>query len=202
MDEGYPVRSIGAMRRRAVPRRVRPAQLPSAMEAPPRTQRSIRELRMAERATQGPLPTDFANSTKEVDSQVSSKRGGLALRKQTGQDVDWSALSEQTKRVAQVISETNVRSSAQLGHQYEKYRQLTEAQGTAHAEMRDNRPDAMRRHAQEMRQLVRDLQPEHRVAVANATVARALRGYPQHFFYAQSDDSRTTTAHSGFRLQV
>ena len=137
------------------------------MEAPPRTQRSIRELRMVERATQGPLPTDFANSTKEVDSQVSAKCGGLALRKQTGQDVDWSALSEQTKRVAQVISETNARSGAQLGHQHEKYRQLTEAQGTAHAETRDNRPDAMRRHAQEMRQLVRDLQPEHRVAVAN-----------------------------------
>ena len=77
---------------------------------------------MVERATQGPLPTDFANSTKEVDSQVSAKRGGLALRKQTGQDVDWSALSEQTKRVAQVISETNARSGAQLGHQYEKYR--------------------------------------------------------------------------------
>ena len=104
--------------------------------------------------------------------------------------------------MAQVISETNARSGAQLGHQQEKYRQLTEAQGTAHAEMRDNRPDALCRHAQEMRQLVRDLQPEHRVAVANATVARALRGYPQHFFYAQSDDNRTTTTHSGFRLQV
>ena len=45
----------------------------------------------------------------------------------------------------------------------------------------------------------RDLQPEERVAVANATVARALRGYPQHFFYGSEGDARTTTNHSGFR---
>ena len=63
--------------------------------------------------------------------------------------------------------------------------------------MRRNSPSALQRHAQEMRQLVRDLQPEHRVAVANATVARALRGYPQHFF--MSEGARTVTSHGGFR---
>ena len=56
--------------------------------------------------------------------------------------------------------------------------------------MQDNRLDAQRRHVAEMRQLVRDLQPEERVAVANATVVRVLRGYPQHFFYGLEGDAR------------
>ena len=198
MDEG-PIRSVGAMRRRAAPRAIRPAELPKPMQGPPRTQRSIRELRLAEQATQGPLPTGGGPNTKDIDRQVSEKGGGLALRKQPNQAVDWQALSEQTQRVAQVIRETNNRQAAQLGHQHEKYRQLTEAHGTAHAEIQDNRSDAQRRHVAEMRQLVRDLQPEERVAVANATVARALRGYPQHFFYGSEGGARTATSHSGFR---
>ena len=204
MDEGFfPVRSRGAMRRRAQPRAVRPAELPGPMQGPPRSQRSIREIRLAEQATQGPLPTGGGPSTKDLDNQISGYGGGLALRKQPNQAVNWEAISEGQKRVAQVIRETNARSGAQLGHQQQAYRQLTEAGGTgAHAEARNLAPDVMRRHADEMRQLVRDLQPEARVAVANATVARALWGYPQHFFYAGSDSSRTTTSHSDFRMQV
>ena len=201
MDEGFPVRSRGAMRRRAQPRAVRPAELPGPMQAPPRSQRSIREIRLAEQATQGPLPTGGGPSTKDLDNQISGYGGGLALRKQPNQAVNWEAISESQKRVAQVIRETNARSGAQLGHQQQAYRQLTEAGGTgAHAEARNLAPDVMRRHADEMRQLVRDLQPEARVAVANATVARALRGYPQHFFYgSEGGDARTTASHSGFR---
>ena len=204
MDEGFfPVRSRGAMRRRAQPRAVRPAELPGPIQTPPRSQRSIREIRLAEQATQGPLPTDFANSTKALDNQVSFG-GGVALRKQPNQAVNWEAISEAQKRVAQVIRETNARSGAQLAHQQQAYRQLTEAGLTgAHAEGRNNAPDALRQHADEMRQLVRDLQPEARVAVANATVARAVRGYPQHFFYgSEGDDARTTTSHSGFRVMT
>ena len=170
------------------------------MQGPPRSQRSIREIRLAEQATQGPLPTGGGPSTKDLDNQVSGYGGGLALRKQPNQAVNWEAISQSQKRVAQVIRETNARSGAQLGHQQQAYRQLTEAGGTgAHAEARNLAPDVMRRHADEMRQLVRDLQPEQRVAVANATVARALRGYPQHFFYGSEGDARTTTSHSGFR---
>ena len=199
MDEG-PVRSRGAMRRRAQPRAVRAAELPGAIQAPPRTQRSIREIRLAEQATQGPLPTGGGPSTKDLDNQISGYGGGLALRKQPNQAVNWEAISQSQKRVAQVIRETNARSGAQLGHQQQAYRQLTEAGGTgAHAEARNLAPDVLRRHVDEMRQLVRDLQPEQRVAVANATVARALRGYPQHFFYGSEGDARTTTSHSGFR---
>ena len=56
---------------------------------------------------------------------------------------------------------------------FSSFLQLTEAGGTgAHAEARNLAPDVLRRHADEMRQLVRDLQPEERVAVANATVAK------------------------------
>ena len=171
------------------------------MQGPPRSQRSIREIRLAEQATQGPLPTGGGPSTKDLDNQISGYGGGLALRKQPNQAVNWEAISESQKRVAQVIRETNARSGAQLGHQQQAYRQLTEAGGTgAHAEARNLAPDVLRRHADEMRQLVRDLQPEARVAVANATVARALRGYPQHFFYGSEGDARTTTSHSGFRV--
>ena len=115
------------------------------MQAPPRNQRSIRELRMAERATQGPLSTDFANSTKAMGQQVAAMRGGLALRKEPSQAIDWEALSDQAKRVAQVMRENSQRTG--LGHQQEKYRQLTEARGTAHAEMRRNSPSALQRHA-------------------------------------------------------
>ena len=90
------------------------------MQAPPRSQRSIRELRLAEQATQGPLPTGpehMTNSTRALDKQISGLGGGVALRKQPHQAVDWEAMSEAQKRVAQVIRETNARSGAQLGHQ-------------------------------------------------------------------------------------
>ena len=179
------------------------------MQGPPRSQRSIRELRLAEQATQGPLPTGpehMTNSTRALDKQVSGMGGGVGLRKQPHQAVDWEAMSEAQKRVARVIRETNERSGAQLGHQHQAYRQLTEAGGTgAHAEARNNAPDALRRHADEMRRLVRDLGPEARATVANAGVARALRGYagggPQHFFYGSEDSARTTTSHAGFRSE-
>ena len=74
------MRSRGAMRRRAQPRAVRPAQLPAPMQGPPRSQRSIRELRLAEQATQGPLPTGsehMTNSTRALDKQVSGMGGGV-----------------------------------------------------------------------------------------------------------------------------
>ena len=78
---------------------------------------------------------------------------------------------------------------------------LSNAMGSTHAERRPLQHEAILRHQEEMRNLVRSLRPEERSLVQNASVARALRGYPDQFF-SGSRGSRTTTSLSGFSQQI
>ena len=78
---------------------------------------------------------------------------------------------------------------------------LSGAMGSTHAERRPLQHEAILRHHEEMRDLVRSLRPEERSLVENASLARKMRGYPDQFF-SGSRGSRTTTSLSGFSQQI
>ena len=136
---------------------------------------SVRRMRpMLEEAQQN-LPKSVDNSTLNSLNYVTAAGAGLAQRKRP---VDFAKLEQQTKNVMAVMQHMDLR--ARAGNNQQKHFQsqhFTEAFGSVHAERQPLRyADIDRRH-QELRALVAGLRPDQQALVANADIARQMRGF-------------------------
>ena len=146
------------------------------------------------------LPKSVDNTVATVGDLVLAKGANLSALQ--SKPVDFHQIFQQSKNVEAVLQQMHGRQRAANVQQAAAQSQvLSGAMGSAHAERRPLQHEAILRHQEEMRNLVRSLRPEERSLVQNASVARALRGYPDQFF-SGSRGSRTTTSLSGFSQQI
>ena len=150
------------------------------------------------------LPKFVDNTVATVGDLVLAKGANLSALQ--SKPVDFHQNFQQSKNVEAVLQQMHGRQRAANQQQAAAQSQiLSNAMGSTHAERRPLQHEAILRHQEEMRNLVRSLRPEERSLVQNASVARALRGYPDQFFSGSnggSRGSRTTTSLSGFSQQI
>ena len=147
------------------------------------------------------LPKSVDNTTATVGDLVQAKGANLSAL-QSGSAVDFHQIFKQSKNVEAVLEQMHGRQRAANQQQAAAQSQvLSGAMGSTHAERRPLQHEAILRHHEEMRDLVRSLRPEERSLVENASLARKMRGYPDQFF-SGSRGSRTTTSLSGFSQQI
>ena len=148
------------------------------------------------------LPKSVDNTTATVGDLVQAKGANLSAL-QSGSAVDFHQIFQQSKNVEAVLLQMHGRQrAANLQQAAAQSQVLSGAMGSTHAERRPLQHEAILRHHEEMRDLVRSLRPEERSLVANASLARRMRGYPDQFFIGSSRGSRTTTSLSGFSQQI
>ena len=146
------------------------------------------------------LPKSVDNTVATVGDLVQAKGANLSALQ--SKPVDFHQIFQQSKNVEAVLQQMHGRQRADNQQQAAAQSQtLSNAMGSTHAERRPLQHEAILRHQEEMRNLVRSLRPEERSLVQNASVARALRGYPDQGF-SGSRGSRTTTSLSGFSQQI
>jgi len=146
------------------------------------------------------LPKSVDNTVATVGDLVLAKGANLSALQ--SKPVDFHQIFQQSKNVEAVLQQMHGRQrAANLQQAAAQSQTLSNAMGSTHAERRPLQHEAILRHQEEMRNLVRSLRPEERSLVQNASVARALRGYPDQFF-SGSRGSRTTTSLSGFSQQI
>ena len=148
------------------------------------------------------LPKSVDNTVATVGDLVLAKGANLSALQ--SKPVDFHQIFQQSKNVEAVLQQMHGRQrAANLQQAAAQSQTLSNAMGSTHAERRPLQHEAILRHQEEMRNLVRSLRPEERSLVQNASVARALRGYPdQGFSGSGSRGSRTTTSLSGFSQQI
>ena len=101
---------------------------------------------------------------------------GLAQRKRP---VDFAKLEQQTKNVMAVMQHMSMRQRALNNQQrLAQSQQFSDAYGSVHAERMPLRHADIQRRDQELRALVAGLRPDEQALVANADLARRLRGFP------------------------
>ena len=136
---------------------------------------SVRRMRPMLEEAQQDMPKSVDNSTLNSLNYVTAAGAGLAQRKRP---VDFAKLEQQTKNVMAVMQHMDLR--ARAGNNQQKHFQsqhFTEAFGSVHAERQPLRyADIDRRH-QELRALVAGLRPDQQALVANADIARQMRGF-------------------------
>ena len=146
------------------------------------------------------LPKSVDNTVATVGDLVQAKGANLSALQ--SKPVDFHQIFKQSKNVEAVLQQMHGRQrAANLQQAAAQSQVLSGAMGSAHAERRPLQHEAILRHHEEMRDLVRSLRPEERSLVENASLARKLRGYPDQFFIG-SRGSRTTTSLSGFSQQI
>ena len=146
------------------------------------------------------LPKSVDNTVATVGDLVQAKGANLSALQ--SKPVDFHQIFQQSKNVEAVLQQMHGRQrAANLQQAAAQSQTLSNAMGSTHAERRPLQHEAILRHQEEMRNLVRSLRPEERSLVQNASVARALRGYPDQGF-SGSRGSRTTTSLSGFSQQI
>ena len=149
------------------------------------------------------LPKSVDNTTAAVGDLVQAKGANLSAL-QSGSAVDFHQIFQQSKNVEAVLQQMHGRQRAANQQQATAQSQvLSGAMGSTHAERRPLQHEAILRHHEEMRDLVRSLRPEEKSLVANASLARRMRDYPDQFFSGSSSSrSRTTTSLAGFSQQI
>ena len=146
------------------------------------------------------LPKSVDNTVATVGDLVQAKGANLSALQ--SKPVDFHQIFQQSKNVEAVLQQMHGRQrAANLQQAAAQSQVLSGAMGSAHAERRPLQHEAILRHHEEMRDLVRSLRPEERSLVENASLARKMRGYPDQFF-SGSRGSRTTTSLSGFSQQI
>ena len=123
------------------------------------------------------LPKSVDNTVATVGDLVQAKGANLSALQST--PVDFHQIFQQSQNVEAVLQQMHGRQrAANLQQAAAQSQILSNAMGSTHAERRPLQHEAILRHQEEMRNLVRSLRPEERSLVQNASVARALRGYP------------------------
>ena len=146
------------------------------------------------------LPKSVDNTVATVGDLVLAKGANLSALQ--SKPVDFHQIFQQSKNVEAVLQQMHGRQrAANLQQAAAQSQVLSGAMGSTHAERRPLQHEAILRHHEEMRDLVRSLRPEERSLVENASLARKMRGYPDQFFIG-SRGSRTTTSLSGFSQQI
>ena len=162
--------------------------------------RSVRQMRPLTEEAQQTLPKSVDNTVATVGDLVLAKGANLSALQ--SKPVDFHQIFQQSKNVEAVLQQMHGRQRAANQQQAAAQSHvLSSTMGSTHAERRPLQHEAILRHQEEMRNLVRSLRPEERSLVQNASVARALRVYPDQFF-SGSRGSRTTTSLSGFSQQI
>ena len=146
------------------------------------------------------LPKSVDNTVATVGDLVQAKGANLSALQ--SKPVDFHQVFQQSKNVEGVLQQMHGRQrAANLQQAAAQSQVLSNAMGSTHAESKPLQHEAILRHQGEMRNLVRSLRPEERSLVQNASVARALRGYPDQFFSGLRG-GRTMTSLSGFTQQI
>ena len=146
------------------------------------------------------LPKSVDNTVATVGDLVLAKGANLSALQ--SKPVDFHQIFQQSKNVEAVLQQMHGRQrAANLQQAAAQSQVLSGAMGSTHAERRPLQHEAILRHHEEMRDLLRSLRPEERSPVENASLARKMRGYPDQFF-SGSRGSRTTTSLSGFSQQI
>ena len=116
------------------------------------------------------LPKSVDNTTATVGDLVQAKGANLSAL-QSGSAVDFHKMFQQSKNVEAVLQQMHGRQrAANLQQAAAQSQVLSGAMGSAHAERRPLQHEAILRHHEEMRDLVRSLRPEERSLVANASL--------------------------------
>ena len=145
------------------------------------------------------LPKSVDNTVATLGDLVQAKGANLSALQ--SKPVDFHQVFQQSKNVEGVLQQMHGRQrAANLQQAAAQSQVLSNAMGSTHAEKRPLQHEAILRHQEEMRNLVRSLRPEERSLVQNASVAKSLRGYPDQFFIGSQ--GHTTTSLSGFSQQI
>ena len=136
---------------------------------------SVRRMRPMLEEAQQTLPKSVDNSVLNSLNYVTKAGAGLAATKRPP---DFTKMEQQTKNVMAVMQHMDMRQRALNNQQrMAESNQFSDAYGSVHAERGDLRyGDIYRRH-QELRNLVAGLRPDEQALVANADLARRMRGF-------------------------
>ena len=121
------------------------------------------------------LPKSVDNGVLNSLNYITKAGAGLAaaMRPQ-----DFSKLETQTKNVMAVMQHMDMRQKALNNQQrHAQSQHFSDAYGTVHAERQPLRHGDIQRQHDEIRALVAGLRPDEQTLVANAQIARQLRGF-------------------------
>ena len=164
-------------------------------------QLSVRQMRPLTEEAMQTLPKTSDNTVATVGDLVAGKGANLAALQSN--PVDFHQQFQQSKNVEAVLQQMQNRQRAADSQQAAAQSQVLSGYGgSTHAEKQPLQHDAILRQHDEMRNLVRSLRPEQQSLVANANLARTIRGYPDQFFIGTPSQSRTTTSLSSFSQQI
>ena len=120
------------------------------------------------------MPKSVENTSLIGLNYVAQQQGAA----QYTRPVDFAKMEQQTKNVMAVMQHMGLRARA-LNNQQKHFQSqhFTEAFGSVHAERHPLRYADVDRRQQELCALVAGLRPEHQALVANADLARRMRGF-------------------------
>ena len=156
---------------------------------------SVRQMRPLTEMAQQTLPKSHDNTMATLGDLVSARGGPKMAAMQQGKLVDFHAQAQARKNALAVQQQMHGAQVAASRQQAAADSQiLAGTTNSVHAEERPLHNEAIARHHAEMRNLVRSLRPEEQALVANASIARRMRGYPEQFYIG----SRTTHSVGGW----
>ena len=121
------------------------------------------------------LPKSADNDVLTSMNMVRKAGAGLA---QSMRPMDFGKLEQQTKNVMAVMQHMDMRQRALNNQQRMAHSQhFSDAYGSVHAERSPLRHADIARQHQELRNLVAGLRPDEQALVANAQLARQMRGF-------------------------
>ena len=136
---------------------------------------SVRAMRPMLEEAQQTLPKSVDNGVLNSLNYITKAGAGLAaaMRPQ-----DFSKLETQTKNVMAVMQHMDMRQRSLNNQQRMAHSQhFSDAYGSVHAERSPLRHADIARQHQELRNLVAGLRPDEQALVANAQLARQMRGF-------------------------
>ena len=137
---------------------------------------SVRRMRPMLEEAQQTLPKSVDNGVLNSLNYVTKAGAGLAAQMRPQ---DFSKMETQAKNVMAVMAHMDMRQKALNNQQrMAQSQQFSDAYGSVHAERMPLRHADIQRRHQELRALVACLRPDEQALVANADLARRLRGFP------------------------
>ena len=135
---------------------------------------SVRRMRPMLEEAQQTMPKSVDNTSLNALNYVAEQQG----RAQYKRPVDWAKMEQQEKNVMAVMQHMGLRARA-LNNQQKHFQSqhFTEPLGSVHALGQPLRYSDVHRRQEELCALVAGLRPEHQALVANADLARRMRGF-------------------------
>ena len=121
------------------------------------------------------LPKSVDNSVLDSMNMVRKAGAGLA---QSMRPMDFGKMEQQTKNVMAMMQHMSMRQRALNNQQrHAQSQQFSDAYGSVHAERGCLRHGDIQRQHAEIRGLIAGLRPDEQALIANAQIARQLRGF-------------------------